>query len=133
MQRIAGMTVKAQGDCEAWYNGQRDALVEAVKAEMLRQRDALNAEMDDMRQQMDKEISVERDRAQMQYKARCRLLDERLDMMRRSLTARKSPARRAARAIEDAWAMAWALGKCLPEIGERLGLWRYEGDDRPKI
>lgn len=132
MQRIAGMTVMANADgaFNAVYNGQRDKVVEAVKAEMARQREALNAEMDSMREELTGEIAVERDRADINLKARCRLLGERLDGLHKNLFGRKSPAARARRAMENAWAMIWAIGKCWVEIGETLGFWeRIEGDE----
>lgn len=128
MQRIAGMTVtaRADGNFEAVYNGQRDRMVEAIKAEMARQKEALNAEMDVMREELTGEIAVERDRAEIQHRARCRLLGEKLDGLTRTLAGRKSPVRRAKRAAENAWAMVWGTVMCLPEIGERLGLWVRE-------
>lgn len=132
MQRIAGMTVMANADgaFNAVYNGQRDKVVEAVKAEMARQREALNAEMDSMREELTGEIAVERDRADINLKARCRLLDDRLETLKKNLTGRKGPAARACRALENAWAMIWAIGKCWVEIGETLGFWeRIEGDE----
>lgn len=134
MQRIAGMTVTARGNgsFEAVFNGQRDRVVEAAMAEMARQKEALNAEMDSMREQLTGEIAVERDRADIQYRARCCLLGERLDALKASLMRRRGPVRRAMRAIENSWAMIWATAKCLPEIGERLGLWEIirEEDNR---
>lgn len=132
MQRIAGMTVtvRADGVPEAIFNGQRDRVVEAIKAEMARQKLAMNAEMDIMREELTGEIAIERDRADINLKARCRLLGDRLDGLKESLTGRRSPAARARRALENAWAMIWAIGKCWVEIGETLGFWeRIEGDE----
>lgn len=123
MQRIAGMTIKADGACEAWYNGQRDRVVEAVKAEMARQKEAMSAEMDSMREELTGQIAIERDRADINSRARCRLLGDKLDGMRESLTRRNSPVRRALRAAENMLAMVVGTVMCLPEIGERLGLW----------
>lgn len=123
MQRIAGMTVKADGACEAWYNGQRDKMLEAVKAEMQRQKEAMNAEMDSMRDELADEIAIERDRADINARARFRLLGDRLEAFTASLTHKRGPVKRALRVIENAWAMAYGITKCLPEIGERLGLW----------
>lgn len=125
MQRIAGMTVTASGNgsFEAVFNGQRDKVVEAVKAEMRRQKEAMNAEMDSMREELADEIAIERDRADINARARFRLLGERLETFTASLTHRRGPVKRALRSIENAWAMAYGIVKCLPEIGETLGLW----------
>lgn len=123
MQRIAGMTIKADGACEAWYAGQRDKIVETVKAEMAQQKAALNAEMDSMREKLADEIAIERDRADINARARCRLLGDRLEAFTSSLTHKCGPVKRALRCLESAWAMAYGIVKCLPEIGETLGLW----------
>lgn len=129
MQRIAGMTVKAQGDCEAWYNGQRDRIVETVKAEMARQRDALNAEMDSMREQLTDEIAVERDRADINTNKRNEFQAKYLSVILNPITHKHGPIRRALRAVENAWAMIWATAKCMPEIGESLGFWEIIRED----
>ena len=131
MQRIAGMTVKADGACEAWYNGQRDKIVETVKAEMARQSAALNAEMDSMRDELTREIAIERDRADINTGKRNEFQAKYLSVILKPITDRRGPVKRALRSIENAWAMAYGIMKCLPEIGETLGLWtdiRKEGD-----
>lgn len=136
MQRIAGMTVKAHGDCEAWYNGQRDELVEQVKAEMLRQRDAMAAEMERQREQMDKAIGAERDRADVQYRARCKLLGDRLDTVKKSTTRRRRPFAGLRRGLEVAWAMVWTLGNAAAgrviAAGVKVGLWEVAEDGRER-
>lgn len=137
MQRIAGMTVKAHGDCEAWYNGQRDELVEQVKTEMLRQRDAMAAEIERQREQMDKAIGAERDRAQMQYRARCRLLGDRLDAVKESTTRRRRPFAGLRRTLEVVWAMVWTLGSAAARrviaAGVEVGLWEVaEGEEEQR-
>lgn len=48
--------------------------------------------------------------------------------MGRNLAYMRTPYKRGllerlAGAIEDAWAMLWAMVHCLPEMGEHLGLW----------
>lgn len=136
MQRIAGMTVKAHGNCEAWYNDQRDELVEQVKAEMLRQRDALSAEIDDLRQRKDKELDMERDRARMQYEARCKLLGDRLDSMKKSTTRKHRPLSGLRRRAEVVWAMVWTLGnaaaKRVIKAGVYVGLWEREDEEEQR-
>ena len=103
MQRVAGLTVIANGSGEfrAVYNGQRDRVVEACKAEMERQKE----------------------RADHEQEERFRLLGEKTEMMRKHLMRRRGPIRRALNAIETAWAMIWAIWHCLPEMGENIGLW----------
>lgn len=123
MQRIAGMTVKADGACEAWYNGQRDKMLEAVKAEMQRQKQAMSAEMDSMREELSREIAAERDRADINTAKRNEFQAKFLNVFLNPITDRRGPVKRALRGIENAWAMAYGIVKCLPEIGETLGLW----------
>ncbi len=120
MQRTAGMivTVKADGVPEAIFNGQRDRVVESVKAEMAR-----------VCAQKDREIAEERDRADKQYEERCSLLGEKLSGIVGSLTSRRGPVKRALRAIEGAWALVWATVSCWVEIGETLGLWERVYDE----
>lgn len=118
MQRIAGMTVlvKAEGAPVVLYNGQRDKAVEAVKAEMARQKAALNAQMDSMRREMAEEIAIERERADIQREGRSRLQKEKLGEIRASTLTHASPAQKALRAAENAWAMAYAMARCWKEI-----------------
>lgn len=118
MHRIAGMTVlvKAEGIPEAIYNGQRDKVVEAVKAEMARQKAALNAQMDSMQKEMAEEIAIERERADIQQRGRSRFQKERLGEIRASMLEHASPAQKALRAAENAWAMAYAMVRCWKEI-----------------
>lgn len=118
MHRIAGMTVlvKAEGIPEAMYNGQRDKVVEAVKAEMARQKAALNAQMDSMQKEMAEEIAIERERADIQQRGRSRLLEDKLGIIRANMLESTSPAQRAMQAVESAWSMAYAMARCWKEI-----------------
>lgn len=123
MQWIAGMYLKADGACEAWYNGKRDEMVEAVKAEMERQKAALNAEMDSMRERLTDEIAIERDRADINTGKRNEFQAKYLGVILNPITGKRGPIKRMMKRIETAWAMIWAIWHCLPEIGEKLGLW----------
>ena len=53
----------------------------------------------------------------------------RLHWLREKVLGRKSPAERARRAIENAWAMIWALGHCWVEMGETVGFWEVVRDE----
>ena len=112
MQKVAGLTVvgNGRGIFRATYNGQRDRVVEACRQEMVRQKE----------------------RADHERGKRFELLGEKLAMMREQLMSKRGPVRRMQTAIETAWAMAWAIVHCLPEIGEKLGFWeiiREEEED----
>lgn len=111
--------VKAYGVPEAIYNGQRDKVVESIRAEMLRQRDALNAEMDSMRREMERKIAIERSRADDREKAHCRMLGEKLSAITEGMQDNRGPVRRA---IETAFEMAWASVRCWLGIGETMRL-----------
>lgn len=118
MQRIACMavTVHAQGVSEAVFNGQRDRAVEAVKAEMARQRE-----------QYERELQVERDRADIKEQHLARALAANLSRVTEK--KRLGPVRRILRTAESAWAMVWAVCHCWAEMGETLGLWEYVGEE----
>lgn len=139
MQRIAGMTVtvKADGVSEAFYNGQRDRVVEAVREEMARQKERYDADMAQMKRdaelelkRMESELQVERDRADIQSRGRSRLQREKLTKLKESLCRRRGPIHKLLNAVELAWAYIWALtfGMVWVEIGERLGLWERIDD-----
>ena len=125
MQRTAGMTivVKASGVPEAIFNGQRDKVVETIKAEMARQKAAMNAEMEHMRAEKDGRIAVERDRADIQYKARCALLKEKMDAFAESMSDRRGPVKRMLRAIEGAWAMVYAVVGYWARVFKEAMIW----------
>lgn len=108
MQRVAGLTVVGNGNGEflAMYNGQRDRVVEACKAELERQKE----------------------RAEYERGQRFELLGEKVEMLRKYMMCRRGPIRRALNAIETAWGMIWAIAHCWPEMGETAGLWVKEDD-----
>lgn len=123
MQRIAGMTVsvKADGVNEAFYNGQRDRVVEAIRQEMVQQKEQLEAE-----------LAVQRDRADIQTRTSNRLRKSWLNAFVKNLTRRRGPIWRVKNAVATVWAYIWALtiGGVWIEMGERLGLWeRIEEDE----
>lgn len=122
MQRIAGMIVKAGGfGFEATYNGQRDKVVEAIREEMERQKAAMSAEMDRMKVEFEKELQVERDRADINS-ANCSSF-RRKELSRLNNMPAVSPLKRAAKKLGNAYALVVGTMMCLPEIGETLGLW----------
>ncbi len=130
MNRTACMavTVHAEGVSEAIYNGQRDRVVEAVRAEAERETQAVREEMRRQRAELEARVKAEADRAALREWRLSRELALKLD---RAMPARRrGPVRRALRAIENGWAMAWAICHCWAEIGERLGLWVIERDGR---
>ena len=90
------------GDFQAIYNGQRDKVVEAVKAEM----------------------AAQQAQARTIEDSRNRLLAEKLDSDRVALARHCGPVRRMLRRIGDAWALV--MGTALV-WGEALGLWIWEG------
>ena len=128
MNRTACMavTVRADGVSEAIYNGQRDRVVEAVRAEAERETQAVREEMRRQRAELEARIKAEADRAELREWRLNRELALKLD--RATPARRRGPVRRALRAIEGGWAMAWAICHCWAEIGERLGLWVIERD-----
>ena len=93
------------GEYEAIYNGQRDKVVEAVKAEM----------------------AAQREQARTIEDSRNRLLAEKLDTYRVALARHCGPVRRMLRRIGDAWALV--MGTILV-WGEALGLWTWETTDK---
>lgn len=109
MQKVAGLTVVGNGSgiFRATYNGQRDRVVEACRAEMERQKE----------------------RADHERGKRFELLGEKLAMMREQMMRKHGPIGRMLKRIESAWAMAWAIVHCLPEIGESLGFWEIIRED----
>lgn len=122
MQRIAGMTVsvKANGIPEALYNGQRDKVVEAVKAEMARQKAALNAQMDSMEKEMAETIAYERRRADDSEAKRCELLADKMGQIKASMLHKRGLINRLKRTIENAWAITWATATSTNEILDRI-------------
>lgn len=97
MQRVSTMsvTVKANGVSEAWYNGQRDRVVEAVRAEA--------AERIRMARE---ELRIERERAAIETRTCNRLRAEKLSAMQNQ--RRPGIVRRIAKHIESAWAYFFA-------------------------
>lgn len=104
--RLIAMTAlhDDNGDYEAIYNGQRDRVVEAVKAEM----------------------AAQRAQARTVEDSRNRLLAEKLDSYRVTLARHCGPVRRMLRWIGDAWALV--MGTALV-WGEAMGLWIWEARD----
>lgn len=124
MQRIAGMTVlHAAGVPEAMYNGQRDKMVDAIREEMERQKAAMCAEMEHMKAEYEKELQVERDRADINTKKRYERNAEKLNAFFAPITKRSGPVRRVFRRVGNVYALIVGTMMCLPEIGETLGLW----------
>lgn len=105
--RLIAMTAlhDDSGEYEAIYNGQRDKVVEAVKAEM----------------------AAQREQARTIEDSRNRLLAEKLDTYRVALARHCGPVRRMLRRIGDAWALV--MGTILV-WGEALGLWTWETTDK---
>ena len=123
--------VKAQGVSEAWYNGQRDRVVEAIRAKAEGEKAALLAEMEQMEIDHRVELEIERDRADRNARGRFDMLAEKLDALHWFVGHRRGPVKRALRAIENAWAFVWAVtfGGVWVDIGETLGLWEKIEDD----
>ena len=105
--RLIAMTAlhDDNGDYEAIYNGQRDKVVEAVKAEM----------------------AAQRAQARTVEDSRNRLLAEKLNSYRVAFARHCGPVRRMLRLICDAWALV--MGTALV-WGEALGLWVWEPMDK---
>ena len=142
---VAGMSVivRADGVSEALYNGQRDRVVEAVKAEMARQKNAMMTEMDcqkkafeaEMRQirreadkdrkQLESRLEGECDRAEMVRSKRNRFAGRMLAALDYRLNHKYGLAWRVKERIARAWAILYSLtaGKLWIEGGETLGLW----------
>ena len=93
------------GDFQAIYNGQRDKVVEAVKAEM----------------------AAQQAQARTIEDSRNRLLAEKLEADRAAISAKRGCMKRAARRVGDAWALV--MGTALV-WGEALGLWTWETMDK---
>lgn len=123
--------VKAQGVSEAWYNGQRDRVVEAIRAKAEGEKAALLAEMEQMEIDHRVELEIERDRADRNARGRFDMLEKKLDALHWFVCHRRGPVKRALRKIENAWAFVWAVtfGGVWVDIGETLGLWERIDDD----
>ena len=133
---MSGMAVvvKAQGVSEAWYNGQRDKVVEAIRAKAEAEKAALLAEMEQMEidhkvemEQMEidhkVELEIERDRADINTQKRYERNAEKLNAFFASLTKRSGPVRRVFRRVGNAYALVVGTIMCIPEIGQNAGLW----------
>lgn len=116
MNRVIAMTaIHDGGECDAFYNGQRDRVVEAVKTEIKRMNEANAREMGALREEV-KAAHARRDK----------LLAEESKRVRLALSRHCGLMHRALRWICDAWALA--IGTVIV-WGEALGLWVYEGSD----
>ena len=131
MMPAMAVMVKAQGISEAWYNGQRDRVVEAVRAKAEMEKAALLAEMEQMEMDHKVELEIERDRADRHEGERYKFLAQKLNALHWFVCHRRGPVKRALRAIGNVWAMFWAVtfGGVWVEIGETLGLWERIEDD----
>ena len=121
----AGMAVvvKAEGVSEAWYNGQRDRVVEAIRAKAEAEKAALLAEMEQMEIDHRVELEIERDRADINTLKRNERNAEKLNAFFASLTKRRGPVRRMFRRVGNAYALVVGTMMCIPEIGQNIGLW----------
>ena len=95
MQKVSAMsvTVRASGVSEAFYNGQRDRVVEAVRAEAA-----------ERIRQAKREVEIERERADINARNCNRFRAEKLAQMKR----RPNIFRRCVDKIAAAYAWAWA-------------------------
>ena len=111
MQKLASMSVivKAEGGVSAaWYNRQRDRVVESIRAEEQARTMAAKAEAD-----------RQRDRANARELECKRLRKDNLELFSRTLQHRS-----AGRMIaEDAWACVWMTGFMVKATA--MGAWRW--------
>lgn len=136
MQRISAMSVvvKAQGVSAAVYNGQRDRVVEAVRAEAETRVEQAKAETERAR-----------DWAQMQEKKCSRLQRANVDAFLERQNSRPGMIRRMGNAAAVGWACAWVAAGRARKAAARavelawcyfwgitcaLGLWEYVGDEK---
>ena len=91
MQRVASMSVivKAEGVPEAFYNGQRDRVVEAIRS------------------QMGAELEREREWAAFQQRKSAKLQKERAAAFMAEINRKPGLIRRARNAVATVWATAW--------------------------
>lgn len=120
---MSGIIVKTQGVSEAWYNGQRDKVVEAIRAKAEEEKAALLAEMEQMEIDHRVELEIERDRADINTRKRNERNAEKLNAFFASLTKRSGPVRRLFRRVGNAYALVVGTMMCIPEIGQNIGLW----------
>lgn len=120
---MSGIIVKTQGVSEAWYNGQRDRVVEAIRAKAEAEKAALLAEMEQMEIDHRVELEIERDRADINTRKRNERNAEKLNAFFASLTKRSGPVRRLFRRVGNAYALVVGTMMCIPEIGQNIGLW----------
>lgn len=120
---MSGIIVKAQGVSEAWYNGQRDRVVEAIRAKAEEEKAALLAQMEQMEIDHRVELEIERDRADINTRKRNERNAEKLNAFFASLTKRSGPVRRLFRRVGNAYALVVGTMMCIPEIGQNIGLW----------
>lgn len=74
------------------------------------------------------------DRTRVICRSRNGFAGRRLAEISRMVHADKGPIRKGVCAVQNAWAMLWAVtaGGCWVEMGERLGLWMYVGPGKEK-
>jgi hypothetical protein len=120
---MSGIIVKTQGVSEAWYNGQRDKVVEAIRAKAEEEKAALLAQMEQMEIDHRVELEIERDRADINTRKRNERNAEKLNAFFASLTKRSGPVRRMFRRVGNAYALVVGTIMCIPEIGQNIGLW----------
>ncbi len=73
------------------------------------------------------------DRTKVICRSRNRMLGRSLAELNEAAFGRRGILKRAARLVENAWAMLWAVGHCWAEIGEAMGLWVREDEQKTTI
>ena len=132
MQRMASMSVvvRAQGVSEAFYNGQRDRVVEAVRAEAEERLRAARAELEREREQVD-----------FQRKKCSRLQKQSVDSFLAAQSRKPGLMRRIGNGAALVWAYIWCAMKAIGHAAVMVwayfwgflyvwGLVEYEHDDQ---
>lgn len=96
--------------------------------------DMCTADYDLLRDEIHRSAEAARDRMDDRTKVICRsrnrLMGARLDELKESVFGRRSPVKRALRAVENVWAMIWAICHCWRDMGENAGLWVDERKEK---
>lgn len=73
------------------------------------------------------------DRTKVICRSRNRMLSRSLAELNEAAFGHRGLLKRAAQLFENAWAMLWAVGHCWAEIGEAMGLWEREDEQKTTV
>ena len=126
MQKVAGMTVtvRAEGVSEAFYNGQRDRVVESIRQQAENRIEQMEFEHAKECESMQKALAAQRDRADFQTGISNNLRRQVISLFDAQQKRRRGPIRKLKDGIALAWAYMWAftMGEVWIDILLNLGM-----------